>query len=401
MINKNDNNNTPILTFDNEYIKSKIYTIRGQQVMLDYDLAAIYGYSTKAFNQQVQRNIEKFEGEDFMFQLTINEWTYIQNNFINEKMNNNLRSQNVTSSMGTNNQILRPKKLIGLVNEHIQSQNVTAGFGTSDQILRSKNLTSSWGGNRYLPFAFSESGIYMLMTVLRGDLAIKQSRMLIRLFKSMKDYIVNNKSLLTHDEALKISLKNMEDINENKKEIKEIRSTMASKNDIKDVENRLNILSDNFIHNDNIKSFIIESNTKFEVDEYYSNLFKKVNKTLIIIDNYMSIKTLSLLEHLKDNINIKLITDFKLKSRDKFTKHEYLDFIKEHPNIKVKLYDSKSKVHDRFIIIDYKTNKQRILTSGASIKDTGNKLSVIVELNDIKLSKELIDLIENNEEYEW
>ena len=156
-----------------------------------------------------------------------------------------------------------------------------------------------------------------------------------------------------------------------------------------------------FINNDNIKSFIIESNTKFEVDEYYSSLFKKVNKSLIIIDNYMSIKTLSLLKHLKDSINIKLITDFKLKSRDKFTKHEYLDFKKEHPNIKLKLYDSKSKVHDRFIILDYKTSKERILTSGTSIKDTGNKLSVIVEINDIKLSKELIDLIENEEEYEW
>ena len=51
-------------------ITDKIYTIRGQKVMLDYDLAALYGYTTGAFNQQVRRNMEKFEGEEFMFRLT-------------------------------------------------------------------------------------------------------------------------------------------------------------------------------------------------------------------------------------------------------------------------------------------------------------------------------------------
>ena len=86
-------------------LKDKIYTIRGQRVMLDSDLAEIYGYSTKAFNQQVKNNIEKFD-EDFRFQLT------------NEEAEN----------------------------------------------LRSKILTSSWGGSRYLPYAFTEQGIYMLMT---------------------------------------------------------------------------------------------------------------------------------------------------------------------------------------------------------------------------------------------
>ena len=54
-----------------------------------------------------------------------------------------------------------------------------------------KNFTSSWGGTRKLPYAFTEQGIYMLMTVLKGDLAVKQSKTLIRLFKQMKDFIAN------------------------------------------------------------------------------------------------------------------------------------------------------------------------------------------------------------------
>ena len=69
----------------------------------------------------------------------------------------------------------------------------------------SKNLISSWAGSRKLPYAFTEQGIYMLMTVLKGELATKQSKILIRTFKQMKDYIVENKSLLTKNETIKLT----------------------------------------------------------------------------------------------------------------------------------------------------------------------------------------------------
>ena len=95
-----------IVKVTEELIKAKTYEVRGYKVMLDFDLAKIYGYSTKAFNQQVKNNSERF-ASDFAFKLT------------KEEVNN----------------------------------------------LRSKNLTSSWGGSRYLPNAFTEQGIYMLMTI--------------------------------------------------------------------------------------------------------------------------------------------------------------------------------------------------------------------------------------------
>lgn len=113
-----------IETFD---IKSMIYTIRGQQVMLDSDLADLYGYEVKALNQQVKRNINRFP-EDFMFQLTQDELS-------------NLKSQNVTSS---------------------------------------------WGGVRKIPYAFKEQGIYMLATVLKGEVAERQSIYIMRTFREMK-----------------------------------------------------------------------------------------------------------------------------------------------------------------------------------------------------------------------
>ncbi len=97
-----------IIEISEENFKNLIYEVRGQQVMLDTDLAKIYGYSTKTFNQQVKNNIEKFDA-DFMFQLTKNE---------------------------------------------------------QDETLRSKFLTLEQGKfSKYLPYAFTEQGIYMLMTV--------------------------------------------------------------------------------------------------------------------------------------------------------------------------------------------------------------------------------------------
>ena len=92
---------TELAVIDENAIREKIYVVRGVQVMLDFEVAEIYGYETKSFNRQVKNNAAKFEGDEFMFQLTKQEF---------------------------------------------------------DDILRCKNSTSSWGGARYLPHAFTEQG---------------------------------------------------------------------------------------------------------------------------------------------------------------------------------------------------------------------------------------------------
>ena len=125
-------------TIDN--LKSLIFTVRGVKVMLDADLAEIYGYTTSAFNQQVKNNIEKFDA-DFRFQLTKEEYHEI------------LMSKFLTSRSNITNYI---------------SSDIN-----NDNRLISKNFTSNRGGTRKLPFVFTEQGIYMLMTVLKGDLATK------------------------------------------------------------------------------------------------------------------------------------------------------------------------------------------------------------------------------------
>ena len=137
---------TELMTVDN--ICNRVYIIRGQQVMLDYDLAEIYGYEVKRLNEQVKRNITRFP-EDFMFQLTTEE----------------------------------------------------------DGIVKSQIATSSWGGKRKLPYAFTEQGIYMLATVLRGEIAEQQSIFIMRAFREMRHYIKQNQQFVTQSEMRLVTAK--------------------------------------------------------------------------------------------------------------------------------------------------------------------------------------------------
>lgn len=138
-----------------EPIRQKIYEIRGQRVMLDFDLAAIYGVETRALNQAVKRNIERFP-EDFMFQLTRGEWEILKSQIATSK---NWISQNVISSHPDNQQ---------------------------DKILISQNVISSWGGSRKLPYAFTELGVAMLSSVLRSPLAIQMNISIMRAFVELR-----------------------------------------------------------------------------------------------------------------------------------------------------------------------------------------------------------------------
>ena len=115
-------------------VKSKIYTIRGQKVMLDFDLAQMYEVETRVLNQSVKRNIERFP-DDFMFQLTKGELDILKSQFVTSKM--------------TEIQ----------VDENLKSQNATSNFVRM--------------GLRKTPYAFTENGVAMLSSVLRSPLAIQ------------------------------------------------------------------------------------------------------------------------------------------------------------------------------------------------------------------------------------
>ncbi|PMC44901.1 DNA-binding protein [Peptoniphilus lacrimalis] len=277
------------MIIDAKSIKEKIYNIRNQKVMLDVDLAEIYGYSTRAFNQQVKNNIEKFDN-DFMFQLTADEF----------------------------------------------------------KNLMSKNSTSSWGGRRKLPYAFTEQGIYMLMTVLRGELATMQSKALIRTFKQMKDYIVENKDFIGANELAQLAIQT----NQNTKDIAEIKSQMATKEDF-------NKVMDNFINPDSYKHFLLMDGNKIEADLAYCKIYKSAKKSIYVVDNYIGLKTLELLRFAGESVEIVVFSD-NARNKNMLTESMLSDFVSDYPSVDLKFKTACRKYHDRYVAIDYGTDDEAV-----------------------------------------
>ena len=321
-------NKNELINQNNDYIKNKIFVIRGQQVMLDVDLAEIYGYEVKRLNEQVKRNIERFP-EDFMFQLVENE------------IPNLSRSQIATLNSKSNK--------------------------------RGSNI-------KYMSYAFTEQGIYMLATVLKGELAKQQSIFIMRTFKSMRHYIAQNKQIVTRSEMDLVTSKVMELDKDNKK-----------------IKKSIEELSKNFINKDELKSIVIYDNQKFEADVAYTKIYKKAKKSIYVIDDYVSIETLQLLSHKKTNVEVILFTDNKKGHKGShLTSKEVNDFNNEYPTLRIK--PNNNKCHDRYIILDYKTKQEEIYHCGASSKDAGNKLCSINKLADKELMHNAIESLMKNKD---
>jgi len=315
-----------IILINEETIQSKIYVVRGQKVMLDFELAEIYGYTTKRFNEQVKNNIERFD-EDFRFQL------------LKEEFDN----------------------------------------------LRSKKSTSSWGGTRYLPYAFTEQGVYMLMTVLKGELAVNQSKALIRTFKAMKDYIIENQGLINQRDYLQLSLV----VAEHSRDINAIKSSLNTiDNEVAEVVDRLgnvvmkselsglmNIFGEPEFRNE----YVLWDGQPFESDLAYSAIYGKADKTIYMIDNYIGVKTLALLKNSKEDVQIILFSDNVGKG---LHSTEFNDFCKQYPDCKIELKQTGKKYHDRYIVIDYGTEQEKIFHCGPSSKDGGMRIGSIVEIRE-------------------
>lgn len=141
---------TPVVALEPTQVQQMIHVIRGQRVILDRDLAQLYGVETKVLNKQVQRNIERFPG-DFMFQLTNQEFT-------------NLRFQ---------------------------------------------NGTSSWGGTRYMPHAFTEEGVAMLSGLLHSPVAIQVNIQIMRAFVYMKNTLSAINETATRQDHLELEVEKL------------------------------------------------------------------------------------------------------------------------------------------------------------------------------------------------
>jgi hypothetical protein len=277
----------------NHDIQSRIYTIRNVQVMLDSDLAGLYGVATKVFNQAVKRNIERFPKE-FMLQLTAEE-------------NDFLRSQNVT-----------------LKNEdHLRLQ-----IDTSNLRSQIATLKNGRGKHRkYLPYAFTEQGVAMLSAVLNSETAVKTSIQIINAFVAMRRFIASNAVVFQRLDT--VERKQIEHKAEADHKFERIFNAIEKRS----IKPKQGIFFDGQI---------------FDAHQFVSDLIRTALKSIIVIDNYIDDTVLTVLSKANPKVRITIFT----KTISKQLVLDVMKYNEQYPTITVKEFDNS---HDRFLIIDNKT----------------------------------------------
>ena len=264
-------------------IQPMIKVIRGQQVMLDSDLSALYGVETRRLNEQVKRNIERFP-DDFMFQLR------------KEELDN----------------------------------------------LMSQNATSSWGGTRKLPYAFTEQGIAMLSSVLKSQTAVEVNIRIMRAFITMRRFIATNAQLFQRLETIEyhqLEMKQHQEVTDRR--IDEVFKRLDT-----DIPPMQGIFYDGQV---------------FDAYRFVSDLIRKAKQSIVLIDNYVDDTVLTLLDKRSEGVSATIYTQ-RVSSQFQLDVDRHNS---QYPLIEIKRFN---KAHDRFLLID-----NEVYHIGASIKDLGKK----------------------------
>lgn len=263
-------------------ISKLIYSIRGKQVMLDSDLAILYGYTVKRLNEQVKNNIKRFP-EDFMFQMTREE------------------VKDLRSKISTAN--INPK-------------------------------------SRSLPHVFTEQGIYMLATVLNGEIAEQQSIFIMRAFREMRHFIANN--ALLFEKINNIELKQLEFQ--------------------KDTETKFSRIFEYISNHEEESQKIFFDGQIFDAFSLLTDIIGHAKKEIMLIDGYVDVITLNILSKKNTGVDVWAYT---LPSA-RISTQDIANFNAQYPTLTIK---KTTAFHDRFLIIDG-TEGYHI---GASLKDAGKK----------------------------
>ena len=288
----------------NADIESLIRTIRGQKVMMDFDLSMLYGVKTKALNQAVKRNIKRFP-DDFMFQLTDEEWTI-------------LRSQIVTAKQFENKAIT---------------------------ILRSQFVTTKdLSKIRTLPYAFTREGIGMLSSVLGSDTAVEMNIRIMRVFTAAHKIMESNATLfqkVLHIEQHQI---------ETDEKIEHILTKME--------ENSPKQLPEQ----------IFQTGCVWDAWAYVSDLVRSAKSRIVLIDNFVDDRVLSLLDKRADGVSATIHSRYYEQFQVDLKKHN------EQYSV-INFVQLPHKNHDRFLVID-----DDVYLLGASVKDMGAALCAVTKL---------------------
>jgi len=275
-------------------IQPLIRIIRGQQVMLDRDLATLYGVETGQLNRQVKRNIDRFP-IDFMFQLTKKEY----------------------------------------------------------EDLKCQIGTSSWGGDRRTPHAFTENGVAMLSGVLRSQIAIEVNIRIMRAFTSMRHFLTNNATVFQRLETIEYNqLKMRQHQSETDKRIDEVFRRL----DAGTTKPRQGIFYDGQI---------------YDAYAFVSDLVRSTKFQIVLIDNYVDETVLTLLDKRTSGVSATIYTQqINAQLQLDINRHNT-----QYPAIEVNIF---KRSHDRFLCID-----DDVYHIGASIKDLGKKWFAFSKMEDV------------------
>ena len=275
-------------------IERLILTIRGEQVIIDRDLAYLYQVEVKQMNRQVKRNIERFP-EDFMFQLTKEEY-------------NGLKCQ----------------------------------FGTSNK---------RGGDRRALPHAFTQQGIGMLSGLLRSQVAIETNIRIMRAFVNMRRFLLSNALIFQR-------LDNVE------------QKQLENKMWMEQTDNKINTILAKMEDNSPklLPEQIFGTGCVWDAWSYVSDLIRSAKQKIILIDNFVDDRVLSLLDKRADGVEATIHTRYY---------ESFLTDLKKHNDQyrEIKFVQLPHRNHDRFLIID-----KDVFFLGASVKDMGVGVCAVTKL---------------------
>ena len=203
----------------------------------------------------------------------------------------------------------------------------------------------------------------MLMTVLRGPLAVKQSRALVKVFKELKDYAVETAGLLMNTNSY-------------------IESKFSNYDKrLDDMEGKIGLIMDNFNDPSSFKELLILDGERIEADLAFQTIYSLAKESIILVDDYISLKTLKLFKGCKPDIKITICSDNVARDAiDEDTLNEF----REETGLDVALLPTNNRIHDRYIIIDYNSENEIIYHSGSSSKNGGHKITTIMRVEHIQ-----------------
>ena len=277
---------------DDGNIQALIKTIRGVQVILDRDVAGLYGVATGALNRQVKRNEERFP-DDFMFRLSAEEW-------------DNLKCQ------------------IGI---------------------------SSWGGDRQLPYAFTENGIAMLSSVLRSPTAIEVNIRIMRAFSAMRRFLLANAQMFQRIETVE-------------------KRQIATDAKVDSILERLDATETPL-------RGVFYDGQLWDARALVLSLVSRAKRALILIDNWATPETLDLFTKKHKGVKVTIFTSEHFKKgapRHSISDADIETFNAQYPKLAVRYTE---KFHDRFLVVDDK----ELYLIGASLKDLGRKCFAFTKLD--------------------